>query len=344
MAPGTILAVTAGTFTTLCVGQYGMLRLKSALPGTATLVLCISCGGGSSSSGSSTATPTSAAETGSNELNDNDPSIIFSRGNKTTRDWDYIQGASEDYKQDEHSSSLVRSGGAVTGAGVVLNFTGTGISWIGKKGPQYGIASYSIDGGAPKTVDNYNSTAETQNTNLTISGLGSESHVLSISLTDTKNSAASDYWQTIDAFAVEGSTLTPSQGTLAGYNSPDLKFTGTWGGGQVSDGSDLSGGHYWSNQTHASLSWTFVGSLIEVFGRPDYENGYMDVYIDSGSSPVASINGHWGMVDDDSLNAYMLFAMKLAPGTHTIKLVVAGKRDSTARDNYVQIDELMAFQ
>jgi hypothetical protein len=62
----------------------------------------------------------------------------------------------------------------------------------------------------------------------------------------------------------------------------------------VSDGSDLSGGHYWSNETNASVSWTFVGSLIEVFGRPDYEDGYMDVYMDTD------------------------------PNQHTIKLVVAG--------------------
>jgi hypothetical protein len=40
----------------------------------------------------------------------------------------------------------------------------------------------------------------------------------------------------------------------------------------------------------------------------------------------------------------MLYATKLTAGTHTIKLVVAGKRDSTARDNYVQIDEFIAFQ
>ena len=176
------------------------------------------------------------------------------------------------------------------------------------------------------------------------SGLSSESHVLAISLTDKKNSASTDHWQTVDGFDIDGSAMAPSQATIAGYGSPDLKLTGTWGGGSVSDSSDISGGHYWSNETHASISWTFVGSLVEVFGRPDYENGYMDVYIDSSSTPVASVNGHFGMVDDDALNSYMLFAKKLPAGTHTIKLVVAGKRDSTSRDNYVQIDELLAFQ
>jgi hypothetical protein len=226
----------------------------------------------------------------------------------------------------------------------VVNFNGTGITWIGKKGPQYGIASYSIDGGPSQTVDNYSSTKINQNPDVTVSGLSADSHVLSISLLDQKNAASVDYWQTIDGFTVNGSPLTASQGVSAGFNSAELKFTGTWGGGLVSDGSDLSGGHYWSNETNASISWTFVGSLIEVFGRPDYEDGYMDVYIDTDPHPVASVNGHWGSADDDTLNSYMLFARKLTPGQHTIKLVVAGRHDNSAKDNYVQVDELIAFQ
>jgi hypothetical protein len=329
-----------------------MQRFKHIALVMAMLITCASCGGGDQSAapaGSTTAptgstptpTPTPAAST---RINDTDASIIYSRGNSTTKDWDYIQSAPQDYMQDEHSSNFVRSGGAITGVGVVVNFTGTGITWIGKKGPNYGVASYSIDGGAPQTVDNYNSTELDQNPVVTVSGLSSDSHVLSISLLNQKNASATDYWQTLDAFDITGSPLTPAQGTSAGYNSSELTFTGTWGGGTVSDGSDLSGGHYWSNDTNASISWTFVGSLIEVFGRPDYEDGYMDVYIDGGSNPVASINGHWGLIDDDSLNSYMLFATRLSPGQHTIKIVVAGKRDSTARDNYVQIDELIAFQ
>ena len=290
---------------------------------------------------SAVSTTTPAAST---SVNDTDPSILYSRGNSLIQDWQYFHPSPEDYQQDEHSSHFVRSGGAITGAGVVVNFNGTGITWIGKKGPQYGMASYSIDGGPPQTVDNYSSTKINQNPNVTVSGLSSDSHVLSISLLDKKQAASADYWQTIDAFDIQGSTLSPTQAAIAGFNSPELKFSGTWDGGRVSDGSDLSGGHYWSKATNASVSWTFVGSLIEVFGRPDYEDGYMDVYIDTDPNPVASVNGHWGSIDDDTLNSYMLFAKKLAPGQHTIKLVVAGRHDATARDNYVQIDEFIAFQ
>jgi len=333
-----------------------MQRLKFALPVTTTLIACVGCGGGGgqSSAPAGSAPPPTATTTppptdsvtppGSTKINDSDSSILYSRGNDKTQNWDHFQPAPEDYQQDEHSSHFVRGGGPLTGVGLVVNFNGSGITWIGKKGPQYGKASYSVDGGPAKTVDNYNSTEKSQTANVTVSGLSAESHVLSISLVDQKNAASSGYWQTIDAFTVDGSVLTPSQATVAGYNSSDLKFSGKWEGGRVSDGSDLSGGHYWSKETQASLSWTFVGSLIEVFGRPDYENGYMDVYIDTNPKPVASVNAHWGSADDDTLNSYMLFAKKLSPGQHTIKLVVAGKHDSSARDNYVQVDELVAFQ
>jgi hypothetical protein len=336
-----------------------MQRLKCIILITAMLIACVGCGetatpmGSTTTQPGSTATPapsgvtpaaSSVTAAGSTKIDDTDQSIIYSKGDKSTQDWNSFQPAPEDYLQDEHSSHLIRSGGAVTGSGAVVNFNGTGITWIGKKGPQYGIASYSIDGGSPQTVDNYSSTKIDQNPVVTVSGLSADSHVLSISLLDQKNAASVDYWQTIDGFNVNGSPLTASQGVSAGFNSAELKFTGTWGGGLVSDGSDLSGGHYWSNETNASVSWTFVGSLIEVFGRPDYEDGYMDVYIDTDSNPVASVNGHWGSIDDDALNSYMLFARKLTPGQHTIKLVVAGRHDSGARDNYVQVDEFVAFQ
>ena len=328
--PTSSATTTASTTTTATSHASTATTSQAATPAT------------SATTPSDTATKEAAAA--STRINDSDPTIVYSRGNKKTQDWEYFQPAPEDSGKDEHSSQLVRSGGTIKGAGVVINFNGTGITWIGKKGPQYGIASYSLDGGPAKTIDNYSSTATNQSPVVTVSGLSSESHVLSITLLDQKNAASKGYWQTIDGFNLNGSPLATAQATVAGYGSSDLKFTGKWTGGKVSDDSDLSGGHYWSNSAQASLSWTFVGSLIEVFGRPDYEDGYMDVYIDNGSEPVASINGHWGSTDDDALNAYMLFAKKLAPGQHTIKLVVTGKHDQTARDNYVQIDQLVAFQ
>jgi hypothetical protein len=204
------------------------MQLKHTVPVSVLAIVCASCGGNDQSAGptNSTSPPTATTSAGATRINDTDPSILYSRGNRTTQDWNYFQPAPEDYSQDEHASNLVRSGGAITGTGAVVNFSGTGITWIGKKGPGYGIASYSIDGGSPQTVDNYNSTAGNQKPIITVAGLAAESHVLSISLLDRKNAAATGYWQTLDAFAIDGSALTPAQGASAGHNSAELVFTG----------------------------------------------------------------------------------------------------------------------
>jgi hypothetical protein len=293
---------------------------------TATLV-----GGGGGGSGTMT-------------INDTDPSIIYSRGKDFTQNWYYFQ-VSSDYGQGQHSANLVRAGGAITGAGAVVNFNGTGITWIGTKGPNLGWASVSLDGRPlpDSPFNSYNSSYIYQNPNVVVSGLAAGSHVLSISLVD--QTSGSDYWQTIWGFQINGSTLTPSQAQEAGYNNYSLlsfypSFE-AWGRGPADDGSDLSGGHFWSNQPGSSISWSFTGTLIEVFGRPDYENGYMDVYIDNGY--VATVNCHLGEIDDDPVNAYLLFAQKLTPGQHTIKVVVDGTHDATARDSVVQIDEFLAL-
>jgi hypothetical protein len=103
----------------------------------------------------------------------------------------------------------------------------------------------------------------------------------------------------------------------------------------------FSGGHCYSNAKNASISWTFTGSLIEVYGRPDAENGIFNVLIDG--TQVGQVDEHYGTVDNDALNGYGLFQAKVAPGTHTIQLVNTGTPDSAATNTYIQIDMFVAF-
>ena len=121
--------------------------------------------------------------------------------------------------------------------------------------------------------------------------------------------------------------------------SASLTYTGEWTCGAGSD--DLSGGHCWSNAANSTVSWTFVGSLVEVYGRPDLEDGIFNVLIDG--TQVGQVDGHFGAVDDDALNAYCLFTWKGAAGNHTIELVVTGTTDAQATDSFLQFDEFMAF-
>jgi hypothetical protein len=281
---------------------------------------------------------------GETDINDTDSSIVYSLGGPTN--WNY-GGGPEDFHNDEHYSNLVRLGGTIQGAGVSVTFNGTGITWSGKKGPNFGMATYSVDGGAPVTFDGHSPTELDQNANVTIAGLSPGSHVLQISLLGTHNPNSSQYYQVIDAFEITGSALAHSSGTTVGYpqistNSSGVSKSGSWTCGG-NNPSDLSGGHCWSNVANSSITWTFNGSLVEVFGRPDLEDGYMTVYVDNNY--VATIDGHFGTVDDDAVNSYMLFAGKLSSGgLHTITLVATGTHSPGATDNYIQIDELTAFQ
>jgi hypothetical protein len=281
------------------------------------------------------------------KINDAHPAIIYSTiGDEGTGPTWFIgstvNSTPKDYMNDEHYSNFSFSPAFdVHGADLVVNFSGTGITWIGKIGPNFGIASYSVDGDEPAAVDGYNPTLIAQNKNVVISGLPSGSHSLKIEVTHNKNFASSDYYQVIDAFNITGAPLTLNQGTVAGYDSPELSFSGPWTCGADLNGSDLSGGHCFSNAVNASISWTFTGSLIEVYGRANLENGIFNVLIDGALA--GRVDGHYGNADIDQLNGYGFFQAKVGPGTHTIQLVNTGTLDSDATDTYTQIDMFVAF-
>ena len=112
---------------------------------------------------------------------------------------------------------------------------------------------------------------------------------------------------------------------------------------------DLSGGHCWDGTAGDSVQWTFTGSLIEVFIRPDIGDGYFDVQID-GNTVASNVNGQYSLVDNDQLDAWMAFAQSgLSSGTHTIKLIIDGaaaypnESESSGQKNLLQFDVGLAF-
>jgi hypothetical protein len=265
-----------------------------------------------------------------------DPSIIYTTFGDEGTGPTWNVGPNGEHYSDFTTTAPVYQ---VYGADAVVNFDGTGITWIGNTGPDYGVAAYSLDGGPTTTFDAYSSQPISQNDNVTISGLAPGPHSLKIEVTPFDNSASSGHYQAIDGFNIQGSALPLSQGTVAGYNSPALSFTGAWTCG--ADASDLSGGHCYSNAANASLSWTFTGSLVEVYGRPNLENGIFDVLIDG--TQVGQVDGHFGNADLDELNGYGLFQATVPFGTHTIELVNTGTHDPGATDDFMQIDMFAAF-
>jgi hypothetical protein len=295
---------------------------------------------------------------GTTKIDDFDASILYALPDGATGDggWFSGSGISGDYMGTEHSTNWQTPspsgyGGTFQGVSASVNFTGTGITWIGKKGPNYGIATYAIDGGTPVTFDAYNSSEIDQNPNVSITGLTNGSHVLTISLTNSKNSASSNYYQTVDAFQIQGSPLDLSQATVVTPCTNPSMFEyayGSWGGGCNQTGGDGSdgpapAGHLVSGSSSTYIQWTFTGSLIEVLGRPDFEDGGISVSIDGGTPQTYSMQA--GNADVDAYNYMVIFAKKLSTGgSHTIRLTPTGSGAPPSEpDNYIQISHLIAF-
>jgi hypothetical protein len=108
------------------------------------------------------------------------------------------------------------------GANMVLPFRGVGISWIGYRGPDAGIASVQVDGAAPSEIDLYAPTATYQPVVYTASGLADANHTLTIQATGRKNVASSAARVVVDAFDV----ITP--GRRYEEYEPSITYVGVW--------------------------------------------------------------------------------------------------------------------
>ena len=112
-----------------------------------------------------------------------------------------------------------------------LTFGGTGVSWIGFKGPWAGIAQVYLDGTLKGTVDTYAPTEQAQAVVYTASGLAAGSHALLIKVTNTWNPSSTSSWIVVDAFDVTtgGSSPPPPDTT-----PPTVSITSPASGSTVS--------------------------------------------------------------------------------------------------------------
>ena len=93
-----------------------------------------------------------------------------------------------------------------TGSAVNAKFQGTKITWITSRNTTYGIASVSVDGGAPVLVDLYAPMAFKQSV-WTSPTLTDGVHTLRIAFTGTKNASSTGLLVGLDALDVQGSLL-----------------------------------------------------------------------------------------------------------------------------------------
>ena len=153
-------------------------------------------------------------------VEDNGPSITYTPAGT------WVEGYQDNYGWSGGTAAL----GSSAGQRATLSFNGTGVRWIGFRGPQAGIAIVHIDGAPVGTVDSYHPTEGVGVVLFTATGLANGSHTLAIEVTQTKNAAATDYYVVVDAFDV----TSPGGGTPADTTPPTVSITSPTSGSTVS--------------------------------------------------------------------------------------------------------------
>jgi len=103
--------------------------------------------------------------------------------------------------RDKAYSEGISAESNTTGAQASFAFVGTGVRWIGARGPQTGMARVFLDGVPVADIDTFALTEGPQHTDFAVTGLARTNHTLTIQISG-KNPAASNAWVLIDAFDV----------------------------------------------------------------------------------------------------------------------------------------------
>jgi hypothetical protein len=218
-------------------------------------------------------------------------------------------------------------------ASATVTFDGTYLGWIGKKSPVYGTAKVSVDGGAPVTVDLYDSATLWQQKLWDTGVLTPGSHIVKIQWTGVQNANGMGANINVDAFDIAGTiTQAPSAAPIR-YEQNDSHFiyAGNW---TASSSTSASAGSFrFANAAGSSVTVNFVGSYLAWIAKKSPVYGKAKVTLDGGAPVIVDLCG-----------AKAIFQQKvwqtgsLVPGAHTLKIEWTGTKGSTATDTNIGVD------
>jgi hypothetical protein len=216
------------------------------------------------------------------------------------------------------------------GAQATFTFTGTGISWIGARGTQTGIARVTLDGVAT-LVDTYSSTEQIQAAVFTATGLANTSHTLTIEVTGQQNAASQNALIVVDAFEVT------SPGTQIQETDPSIAYGSGWVQGNR-DKAYSEGASAESQTVGAQANFTFTGTGVGWIGARGPQTGIARVFVDGAF--VQDIDTY-ALTEGPQHTDFT--AAGLAPGTHTLTIQVLG-RNPASSNFWILIDAFNVAQ
>ncbi|MEP7067678.1 MAG: hypothetical protein ABI789_00495 [Usitatibacter sp.] len=214
------------------------------------------------------------------------------------------------------------------GETLTLPFRGTGMSWIGYRGPDAGIGQVRIDGGVTSEVDMYSPIATFQPIVFRALGLADANHTLTITSTGRKNAASSAARVVVDAVDV----ITPGRRyeeyeQAITYATPPATFWTPDNQARVwSEGTTAT-----SNVPGATATFRFTGTSVSWIGcEKGSAGGVADVSIDGVFVQQVRLNQSYPV---EGYQMTVFRADGLTNGPHTLQVKVVNTDGS-----YVVVD------
>jgi hypothetical protein len=216
--------------------------------------------------------------------------------------------------------------GSANTAGATLSFAfnGTAVSWLGLKCNACGIATVSIDGGAPVTVDTAGAAAPgspglASAPVFSASGLAAGNHNLVITVTGGTSSGGAHV--IVDAFDVTGGVSLPSRIEETG---PGVSAAGAWSlrGAETAAFSGASAGS--ADTAGATLALDFTGTGVTWIGLKCNACGIANVSIDGVAAGAVDSAGPATPGSAGLASTPVFSAAGLAAGAHRLVITVTG--------------------
>lgn len=216
-----------------------------------------------------TTTPTPIP--GTELIDTKNPSIVY----KGT--WSFSETATGNVNNDQYSSNA-------TSNYAELRFTGTKVYMYTSLSANRGKADIYIDGVLAQQVDLYSKTDLFQQLVFSKSDLTPGTHTIRVVVSQTKNSASSDYYVIIDAFAVEAALPAPTPptgGTGNRYVTPD--------GAGTRDGSSWTNAMAGNKIDGLQNAWDATGNTSTLYVGSGNYNVPQFLEINSGGTGLTAL-------------------------------------------------------
>jgi hypothetical protein len=226
----------------------------------------------------------------------------------------------------------------VAGTLASFTFTGTSVRWIGSRGREGGIALLRVDGGPPREVDLFARVQEVRTPIITLYGLSSGEHTLTVEVTGRRHSDADSSVVVVDAFEVEPQIVSHRQ-----ESDPDATFSGAgWttlhesiysGGGVRTVPDPAIGGAKFTEAAGDKATFRFRGTSIAWIGYRGPDAGIALVQVDGGEAVEVDL-----FARNQKFQELVFKATGLADASHTLTIQATGRKNEASKAAKVFVD------